>query len=172
VVLTDLVHGRPDTEVPKGGVRTRVVLDTSVLIGDPGCLHSFAGVDVVIPFTVIEELDSLKTRPDDVGRAARTALRTIEEHRISAGGSLARPFAIGDPDAAGTLQVEINGVQKHLLVEHGLDPTVPDNRIIGAALGQAMHAPTRMVSNDAALRIKAAHLGLESVEHHPIGRSS
>ena len=172
MVLTDLVHGRSDIEVPKGGVRTRVVLDTSVLIGDPGCLHSFAGIDIVIPFTVIEELDSLKTRPDDVGRAARTALRTIEEHRINAGGSLARPFAIGDPAAAGTLQVEINGVQKHLLVEHGLDPNVPDNRIIGAALGQAMHAPTRMVSNDAALRIKAAHLGLEAVEHHPIGRSS
>ena len=152
-------------------MRTRVVLDTSVLIGDPGCLHSFAGVDVVIPFTVIEELDSLKTRPDDVGRAARTALRTIEEHRVRAGGSLATPFAIGDPAAEGTLQVEINGVQKHLLIEHGLDPHVPDNRIIGAALGQAMHAPTRMVSNDAALRIKAAHLGLEAVEHHPIGRS-
>ncbi len=90
------------------------MLDTSVLIGDPGCLNSFAGVDVVIPFTVIEELDSLKTRPDDVGRAARTALRTIEEHRVNAGGSLAQPFAIGTP-RRGTLQVEINGVQKHLL---------------------------------------------------------
>jgi len=152
-------------------VRTRVVLDTSVLVGDPGCLHGFAGVDVVIPFTVIEELDSLKTRADDVGRAARTALRTIEEHRVKAGGSLATPFSIGDPAANGTLQVEINGIQKHLLLEHGLDPAIPDNRIIGAALGQAMHAPTRMVSNDAALRIKAAHLGLEAVEHHPVGRS-
>jgi PhoH-like ATPase len=151
-------------------VRTRVVLDTSVLVGDPGCLDAFAGCDVVIPFTVIEELDSLKTRPDDVGRAARTALRTIEEHRVRAGGSLATPFSIGDPAADGTLQVEINGVQKHILIEHGLDPNVPDNRIIGAALGQAMHAPTRMVSNDAALRIKAAHLGLEASEHHPAGR--
>jgi PhoH-like ATPase len=147
-----------------------VVLDTSVLIGDPGCFDSFAGCDVVIPFTVIEELDGLKTRPDDVGRAARTALRTIEEHRVRAGGSLAQPFSIGDPSAEGTLQVEINGVQKHLLIEHGLDPNVPDNRIIGAALGQAMHAPTQMVSNDAALRIKAAHLGLDAHEHHPAGR--
>ncbi|MFZ4718238.1 MAG: PhoH family protein [Ilumatobacteraceae bacterium] len=151
-------------------MRTRVVLDTSVLVADPGCLDGFAGCDVVIPFTVIEELDSLKTRPDDVGRAARTALRTIEEHRVSAGGSLAEPFGIGDPAAEGTLQVEINGVQKHLLIEHGLDPNVPDNRIIGAALGQAMHAPTRMVSNDAALRIKAAHLGLEAAPHQPNGR--
>jgi PhoH-like ATPase len=147
-----------------------MVLDTSVLVGDPGCLDGFAGCDVVIPFTVIEELDSLKTRLDDVGRAARTALRTIEEHRVRAGGSLAQPFAIGDPAAAGTLQVEINGIQKHLLIEHGLDPNVPDNRIIGAALGQAMHAPTMMISNDAALRIKAAHLGLEAREHHPAGR--
>jgi PhoH-like ATPase len=168
--LTDLVPNRADSDLLEGGVRTRVVLDTSVLVGDPGCFDGFAGCDVVIPFTVIEELDSLKTRPDDVGRAARTALRTIEEHRVRAGGSLATPFSIGDPAAEGTLQVEINGVQKHLLIEHGLDPNVPDNRIIGAALGQAMHAPTRMVSNDAALRIKAAHLGLEASEHHPAGR--
>jgi PhoH-like ATPase len=173
VALTDLVPARAHHDMPEGGdtpVRTRVVLDTSVLVGDPGCFDSFGGCDVVIPFTVIEELDSLKTRPDDVGRAARTALRTIEEHRVRAGGSLATPFSIGDPAAKGTLQVEINGVQKHLLIEHGLDPNVPDNRIIGAALGQAMHAPTQMVSNDAALRIKAAHLGLEAHEHHPAGR--
>ncbi len=171
--MTHAVPSRVDTDhtdLPEGGVRTRVVLDTSVLVGDPGCLDGFAGCDVVIPFTVIEELDGLKTRPDDVGRAARTALRTIEEHRIRAGGSLATPFSIGDPSAAGTLQVEINGVQRHILVEHGLDPALPDNRIIGAALGQAMHAPTRMVSNDAALRIKAAHLGLIAEEHHPAGR--
>jgi PhoH-like ATPase len=172
VALTDLVHGRPVVDHAEGGVRTRVVLDTSVLVGDPGCLHGFAGVDVVVPFTVIEELDSLKTRADDVGRAARTALRTIEELRVKAGGSLATPFVIGDPAAQGTLQVEINGVQKHLLVEHGLDPNVPDNRIIGAALGQMLHAPTRMVSNDAALRIKAAHLGLDATEHHPSGRAA
>jgi PhoH-like ATPase len=74
--------------------------------------------------------------------------------------------------SAGTLQIEINGVQKHLLIEHGLDPAVPDNRIIGAALGQARHAPTTMVSNDAALRIKAAHLGLDAAEHQPVGRAA
>ncbi|MBI5088811.1 MAG: hypothetical protein HZB15_08140, partial [Actinobacteria bacterium] len=128
--------------------RTRVVLDTSVLVADPACLHSFAGVDVVIPITVIEELDSLKTRLDDVGRAARNALRTIEELRVRAGGSLATAVPITEHASAGTLQIEINGVQKHLLIEHGLDPTLPDNRIIGAALGQAQHAPTTMVSND------------------------
>lgn len=156
---------------------TRVVIDTSVLIADPHCLRSFGSVALIIPLTVIEELDSLKTRPDDVGRAARTALRAIEVLRVANGGSLADPVPIGD----GTVQIEINGIQKHLLIEHGLDPSVPDNRIIGAALGQTTHGETLMVSNDAALRIKAAHLGLEAAEHqvtkrntseHPVGWST
>ena len=146
--------------------RTRCVVDTSVLIADPHCLASFGDAALVIPLTVVEELDSLKTRPDDVGRSARTALRAIEDLRVEHGGSLAEPVAVG----TGTVQIEINGVQKHLLVEHGLDPNVPDNRIIGAALGQTGIGPTVMVSNDAALRIKAAHLGVGAAEHQPTKR--
>ena len=139
---------------------TRVVLDTSVLVADPACLFTYVGCDVVIPLTVVEELDGLKTRMDDVGRSARTALRTIEELRRKAGGSLATPVAVHDTPEGGTVQIEVNGIQRHLLIEHGLDPEVPDNRIIGAALGQMRTSPTRMISNDAALRIKAAHMGL------------
>jgi PhoH-like ATPase len=148
--------------------RTRIVLDTSVLIADPCCVTSFHDHDVVIPLTVVEELDGLKTRPDDVGRAARTALRTIEELRVRHGGSLAEPVPIA---GGSSLQIEINGIRKHLLVEHGLDPASSDNRIIGAALGQAAHGPTTMVSNDAALRIKAAHLGISAAEHRPTRRA-
>ncbi len=143
--------------------RTRLVLDTSVLIADPTCVLEFVDADVVIPLTVVEELDGLKSRADDVGRAARTALRTIEELRVEHGGSLARPVPTGNGSA--TVQIEINNIRKHLLVEHGLDPTVPDNRIIGAAIGQSDFGPTTMVSNDAALRIKAAHLGVAAAEH-------
>jgi PhoH-like ATPase len=142
---------------------TRVVLDTSVLVADPACLTSFDDAHVVIPLTVVEELDGLKTRPDDVGRSARAALRSLEELRVAHGGSLATPVPVG----RGTLQIEINSIQRHLLLEHGLDAAVPDNRIIGAALGQAERGPTVMVSNDAALRIKAAHLGVSAAEHHP-----
>lgn len=170
--MTDVLPTPPSVATTKGGERTRVVLDTSVLVADPACFHHFGPVDVVIPLTVIEELDSLKTRADDVGRAARTALRGIEELRVGAGGSLATAVRLGPDGDASTLQIEVNGIQHHLLVEHGLDPKVPDNRIIGAALGQARSAPTLMVSNDAALRIKAAHLGVRAAEHQPVGRST
>ena len=160
--------GRARAGAPATGgtnIRTRVVLDTSVLVADPTCIESFGDADVVVPLTVVEELDGLKTRVDDVGRSARAALRALEELRVRHGGSLADPVPVGSQD--GTIRIEINGILKHLLVEHGLDPSVPDNRIIGAALGQAERAPTTMVSNDAALRIKAAHLGVAAAEHEP-----
>ncbi len=155
--------GGSDSRPP--ATRTRLVVDTSVLIADPGCVLDFSEVDVVVPLTVVEELDGLKSRSDDVGRAARTALRTLEELRIAHGGSLAEPVPTGTGSA--TLQIEINNIRKHLLIEHGLDPAIPDNRIIGAAIGQSDFGPTTMVSNDAALRIKAAHLGVDATEHTP-----
>ena len=157
-----LGHGDPAAATP----RTRLVLDTSVLIADPTCVLDFHDADVIVPLTVVEELDGLKSRSDDVGRAARSALRTLEELRVLHGGSLATPVPTGTGTA--TLQIEINNIRKHLLVEHGLDPMVPDNRIIGAALGQGELGPTTMVSNDAALRIKAAHLGVGAAAHAPV----
>lgn len=145
-------------------LRPVVVLDTSVLVADPECIRAFPGSDVVVPLTVIEELDGLKSRSDEVGWLARAALRTIEGQRVAAGGSLADGFAL---PGGGVLRVEVNGIQKHLLREHGLDVEQHDNRIIGAALGQATMRRVTVVSNDAAFRIKAAHLGLDAVEHVP-----
>ena len=174
--MTDLVAPVPVDNVADGEVtrraedarRTRVVLDTSVLVADPDCFGSMGDVDIVIPLTVVEELDGLKTRPDDVGRSARAALRALEELRNRAGGTMAHPIPLtADGASGGTLSIALNGVETHLLTEHGLDPAKDDNRIIGAALGQQSYGPTRLVSNDAALRIKGAHLGLEAVEHRP-----
>jgi len=169
VSTSDRVRTTPGADVERregasdSRATTRIVVDTSVLIADPHCVNSFGPAALIIPLTVVEELDSLKTRADDVGRAARTALRAIEELRVQHGGSLAEPVPVGD----GTVQIEINGIQRHLLIEHGLDVSVPDNRIIGAALGQAGKGRTLVLSNDAALRIKAAHLGVDAAEHQP-----
>jgi PhoH-like ATPase len=169
---------QPDRVASAGALpvaRSCVVLDTSVLVADPACLATYAGHDVVLPLVVIEELDKLKARQDDAGRAARHALRTLEELRVRAGGALDRPVPLpgtAGPDA-GTVRIELNGVHQHLLVEHGLDPAKPDNRIIAVAVGQALgHHPVVVVSNDAALRIKAGHLGVTAIEHRPVGRAT
>lgn len=159
-----------EVQTGKSSTKSRLVIDTSVLIADPTCVLEFTEADIIIPLTVVEELDGLKSRSDDVGRSARTALRTLEELRVAHGGSLAQPVPTGAPGA--TLQIEINNIRKHLLIEHGLDPAIPDNRIIGAAIGQSDFGPTTMVSNDAALRIKAAHLGVSAAEHTLARRSN
>jgi PhoH-like ATPase len=151
--------------VPPGSRTAAVVLDTSVLVADPGALAAFSTCAVKIPLIVVEELDGLKNRPDGVGQTAREALRRIEALRVAAGGSLVDPVAL---PGGGSLAVLLNGVNHTLLDEHYLDPTTPDNRIIGTALGlQAEGYAVEIVSNDAALRIKAAHLGLAAKEYVP-----
>lgn len=143
-----------------------VVLDTSVLVADPGAIHQFDGCALRIPLTVIEELDGLKARPDGVGQTAREALRAVEALRLSAGGSLVDPLKLAH---GGTLAIVLNGVNHALLEEHYLDPAQSGNRIIGAALGlQRQGAHVEVVSNDAALRIKAAHIGLAAKEYVPL----
>ena len=175
--MTDLLAdqarlGAPDPVDPAtpAGVVTRMVLDTSVLISDPDAIWAFPGADTVIPLVVVEELDQHKARMDDVGRAARAVIRSIEELRTANDGDIRTAVAL---PTGGTLRIETNGLHLSEIREHGLDPAKNDNRILAASLGQAAHGRTVVVSNDAALRIKAAQLGLEAIEHQRLrGRSS
>jgi PhoH-like ATPase len=147
-----------------------MVLDTSVLISDPDSISAFPDADTVIPLVVVEELDQHKSRMDDVGRAARAVIRAIEELRTANDGDIRQPVPLPN---GGTLRIETNGLHLNEIREHGLDPTKNDNRILAASLGQAAHGRTVVVSNDAALRIKAAQLGLEAMEHHRLrGRTA
>lgn len=47
------------------------VLDTNVLLHDPNALMQFEDNDVVLPITVIEELDRFKKQPEMTGRNVR-----------------------------------------------------------------------------------------------------
>lgn len=162
--MTSLLTSVPP--VPADTPTKTVVLDTSVLVADPGAVHEFSGCALKVPLTVVEELDGLKNRADGVGQTAREALRRIEALRVHAGGSLVEPLTLGH---GGTLAIVLNGVSHHLLAEHHLDPASSDNHIIGAALGlQGPTTSVEVVSNDAALRIKAAHVGLAAKEYVPV----
>lgn len=57
--------------------KTLYVLDTNVLIHDPGCLFKFQEHDVMLLMYVIEELDNHKKGTSDTNRSVREALRTI-----------------------------------------------------------------------------------------------
>ena len=132
------------------------VLDTCVLLADPRALYRFDEHDVVLPLVVVEELDRQKTRMDEVGRNARTALRLIEELRLRSSNGLRDAV---DLPQAGTIRVEGNHVDSTL--PPYLDPTKPDNRILSVAVGLG----GTLVTKDGALRIKGSQLGL-SVEDY------
>ena len=168
--MTDLLADQARHGASEPPTATRMVLDTSVLISDPDSITAFPDADTVIPLVVVEELDQHKSRMDDVGRAARAVIRAIEELRTANDGDIRQPVPLPN---GGTLRIETNGLHLNEIREHGLDPTKNDNRILAASLGQAAHGRTVVVSNDAALRIKAAQLGLEAMEHHRLrGRTA
>lgn len=149
--------------MPQLPARRTVVVDTSVLIADPGALHTFDGEDLVVPLTVVEELDSHKTRRDDVGAAAREALRSIELLRNQHAGDIQTPIELPN---GGSVRVETNGVHLEIIRELGLDATKADNRILAACCGLRMKgANVRVLANDTAMRIKASQLGFEASEH-------
>ena len=132
-------------------MRTSYVLDTCVLLADPRALYRFDEHDVVLPLVVVEELDRNKTRMDEVGRNARTAVRLIEELRERSGSGLREPIAL---PGGGSMRVEGNHVDTAL--PPYLDPLKPDHRILAVALGIG----GTLVTKDGALRIKGSQLGV------------
>ncbi|MDX1734237.1 MAG: PIN domain-containing protein, partial [Halioglobus sp.] len=60
--------------------RKTYVLDTNVLLHDPTAVTAFKQHHVVIPMTVLEELDHIKDRRDkSVSREARIAIQMIDK---------------------------------------------------------------------------------------------
>ena len=93
------------------------ILDTNVLLHDPESLFSFEDNDIVLPLSVIEELDRIKRRGDDVGRNARDASRKLDDLRLVGHLSEGVPLPGG-----GSLKIELNGHQTHDL-PNGIDLT-------------------------------------------------
>ena len=57
------------------------VLDTNVLLHNPDALTSFDDNHVVIPMTVLEELDKFKTGGNELGRNSREVVRILDRLR-------------------------------------------------------------------------------------------
>lgn len=132
------------------------VIDTCVLLADPASLLQFDEHDVVLPLVVVEELDRMKTRLDEIGANARAAIRLLEDLGASRDGGLRDP--VGLP-TGGTLRIELNGISSERL-PIVLDPQTPDHRILATCLNLDEDEDTVLVTKDAALRIKGAQLGV------------
>jgi len=144
----------------KPGTRT-FVLDTSVLLADPGALRRFHEHEVVLPVVVITELEGKRHHPE-LGFFARSALRMLDELRITHG-RLDEPVPVGDE--GGSIRVELNHTDAASLPS-GFRLGDNDTRILAVArnLANEGHEVT-LVSKDLPLRIKASAVGLEAEEY-------
>ncbi|MEX2291293.1 MAG: PhoH family protein [Mycobacteriales bacterium] len=135
------------------------VLDTSVLLSDPGAMARFAEHEVVVPLVVVSELEGKRDHPE-LGWFARQALRLLDDLRV-AHGRLDRPLPIG----SGTLRVELNHVDASALPA-GFRSDDGDSRILAVAANLASEgADVVLVSKDLPLRVKAASIGLTAQEY-------
>lgn len=137
------------------------VLDTSVLLADPRALSRFHEHAVVLPIVVLMELEAKRHHPE-LGWAARSALRSLEDLRL-AHGSLTDALPVNDQ--GGTLRVELN----HQSTE-GLPAAMAsgdnDHRILAVAHNLRREGlEVTVVTKDLPLRLKASIVGLAADEY-------
>lgn len=136
------------------------VIDTNVFIHKFDCLSSFRDNEVVIPLTVLEELDHLKSYSDERGRNARHAIRFIAE--LAKHGDLRQGVKM---DNGSILRVELF-TRRTAPDDITLDLENRDNRIILTAYAlQQEGKRVFFVSKDINARVKATAVGIKAVDY-------
>jgi len=136
------------------------VLDTNVLLYDPRAVFVFDEHDIVIPMTVIEEIDRFKKDLNETGRNARTISRYLDGLR--ARGSLREGVGL---DGGGRLKVDYLTHGPQLPITWG--PVTNDNLILRTAL--RLHEqgtePVKLVTRDTNMRLKCDALGVAAEDY-------
>lgn len=151
------------------------VLDTNVLIHDPEALLSFEDNDVLIPLTVLEELDKLKSSRRGVSGEAREAIRELDRiigHDKDDDVSDI-PITRADGSLVGGRLSFLNSGNRFvrdggLALDKMLDPALNDNLIINALLrlqAREGEKPVILVTKDINMRIKAKAVGLNAEDY-------
>lgn len=136
------------------------VLDTNILLSDPRSIFKFEDNDVVIPISVIEEVDTFKKGTNENGRNAREVSRILDNLRSR--GTLSHGITLFENrEDSGKLFVYL-GQNMDVLPEL-LSDTV-DNYILAIALTlQKQFGEKRkvlIITKDSNLRIKADAFGI------------
>ncbi|AIW15119.1 PhoH family protein [Vibrio tubiashii] len=149
--------------------RKLFVLDTNILLHEPLAIYSFQEHDVVIPMTVLEELDRIKDSKRDVARDARVAIRALEAmFKDATPDEISEGIPINkDKEATGHIAI---------LADFELQETVKafadkagDNRILNGVLYlQNKRAPREviLVTKDINMRLRAKGAGVRFVEDY------
>jgi len=141
------------------------VLDTNVLLHDYKCMHNFEEHDIVVPITVLEELDHFKKGNDMINYHAREFTRELDKlsgDKIFNGGLSLGP-------GKGKLSI-CTGKAPSEKLRTSFPENTPDHRILAIAehihLNNASARPVVLITKDINLRMKAKSLGIMAQDYH------
>ena len=135
------------------------ILDTNVILHDSTCIYNFQEHDIIIPITVLEELDNFKKGSQIINYHARKFIRSLDElssEKLFNGG-----MKIG-PDN-GRITVKLERKMHDDLVSSFPNADKSDHKILNIAYCQAKENDQKaviLVSKDMNLRMKARSIGL------------
>ena len=139
------------------------ILDTNVILHDHTCIYQFQDNDIILPITVLEELDKFKRGNDLINYQAREFVRILDEivgdELFNGGKSLGRK--------KGKLRIE-TGKPFSDALKTSFREDIPDHRILAIADYTVKAYPKRktvLVSKDINLRMKAKSLGIQSEDY-------
>lgn len=136
------------------------VLDTSVIIYNHNAIRTFQEHDVVIPITVLEELDGFKKGNDSKNFEAREFTRLLD--KLSDHQNILEWLPIDKESNLGNFCVGING-EIDVDANQVFGEFKPDHKILNVAMAMAKKHPDRevvLVTKDINLRLKARSLNI------------
>ena len=130
------------------------VLDTNVFLHDPNALMRFENSEVIIPLTVLEELDKLKYFTDELGKNARHVIRLIDELK----GNVVKGVRLSNGSKI-TLFVQNKFLDKQKF-PFSIDSNKHRILFVAYQLKQEGREKVILISKDFMLRIKAESIGI------------
>jgi PhoH-like ATPase len=163
---------KPDIQMniskEKKVTRKTFLIDTNVLVHDPGAIKKFKDNDVVITLAVLEELDGLKRNSDEIGKNAREVIRYIDSLKTEENGDLHRGVVIPEgPKVRILLEIRSEQVKGFPLP---LDRQ-SNKLILSAYLLNTGGETVVIVSKDFVTRVKAEAMDLESQDYESLKSS-
>jgi PhoH-like ATPase len=139
------------------------IIDTNVILHDHRCLFNFEENDVVLPITVLEELDKFKRGSEQLNYNAREFVRLLDElvkDDLFNGGL---PLGKGK----GKLKIETGKTFSEKL-KTSFREDIPDHRILAITEWVKENNPKQkvvLITKDINLRMKAKSLGLDAEDY-------
>jgi len=138
-------------------IKEKYILDTNILLYEPDSIFAYPGAHVIIPISVIEEIDHFKHEFNETGRNARLAAQILDKIRTQ--GSLVEGITL---ENGGVLSVFITE-RKSLSLPFFADMHKSSNKVLAATVQIHEKYPenTFLVTNDINLRVRVSALGIQ-----------